>query len=302
MPKLLRGAVAAALAFAALPACAQVPSASGPAATADADPALWVVKDADTTVYLFGTVHVLKPGMSWFDEAVKTAFDGSKEVVLEIADLDPKAAQQVAIAKGLNMSGPGLTEKLPVDKRAAVTKALTDLGLPQQAYDRMDPWLAAVTLVAAPLEKLGFKGDSGAEKVITASAKGASKQLVGLETIEQQLGYFDSISEPEQVKFLVSAAEDLPQLGREMERMIDTWARGDADGLAAIMNENLKDSPEVARILLTNRNKRWAEWINGRMAQPGTVFVAVGAGHLAGAGSVQDQLKAYKLRATRVKY
>lgn len=291
----------AALAFA-LPACAQEAPTFAPAAATDADPALWVVKDEDTTVYLFGTVHVLKPGLTWFDEAVRKAFDGSQTVVLEVADLNPEAVQKVALAKGFNASGPTLTDKLPADKRAAVTQALTAAGLPQQVYDRMDPWLAAVQLVGAPMEKLGYKGDSGAEKAIAAAARDANKQVIGLETAEQQLGFFDSISEPEQVKFLVSSAEDLPELGREMERMVATWARGDARGLAAIMNENLKDSPEVARILLTDRNKRWAEWIDRRMDQPGTVFVAVGAGHLAGAGSVQDQLGAYKLKATRVKY
>ena len=87
-----------------------------------------------------------------------------------------------------------------------------------------------------------------------------------------------------------------------MDKMVDDWSRGDPDALAREMNKGLKDSPEVAKALLTDRNKQWAGWIAERMRTPGTVFIAVGAGHLAGANSVQEQLKAYKLDAVRVKY
>lgn len=295
--KHLTNCAAAALALAAVPACAQAP-----ATTADADPALWVVKDADTTVYLFGTVHVLKPGLSWFDEAVKTAFDASDTLVLEVQEPDPATAQQLFLSKGMNPTGPTLTERLPADKRAVVTKALTDAGLPAQAYERMDPWLASVLLTVTSLGKLGYQPDSGAEKVLTAAAKGANKQLGALETVEQQLGFFDGLSEAAQVQMLVSGAEDAAQLRPMIERMVGDWAKGDAPALARFLNDNLQESPELAKVLLADRNKRWAEWINARMAKPGTVFVAVGAGHLAGAESVQDQLGAYKLRATRVKY
>lgn len=279
-------------------ACAQ----TAPAGTTDADPASWVVKDEDTTVYLFGTVHVLKPGLSWFDEAVKSAFDRSDTLVLEMVQPDPAAMQKLVVAKGINPTGPTLTERLPADKRAGVVKALTDVGLPSSTYDRMKPWLAAVTVSVAPLGKLGYDPNSGAEKVLAQAAANAGKQVVGLETAEQQLGFFDGLSEPAQITFLTSSVADLPKLPQEMDRMVGSWARGDSDTLAAVLNDNLKDSPEVAKLLLTDRNKRWAGWIRDRMAQPGTVFVAVGAGHLAGAESVQAQLRADGLKAERVKY
>ena len=295
-----RAAAAATAMLFALPACAQTTAPA--AAPVDADPALWVVKDKDTTVYLFGTVHVLKPGLTWFDEAVKAAFDQSGELVLEMVAPDTAAMRTLVMATGFTSGTPTLTEQLPADKRAAVVKALTEAGLPEAAYQRMKPWLAAVTATVGPVGKLGYDGKNGPETVLAEAAKASGKQVIGLETAAQQLGYFDALSVPAQITFLTSGVDDLPKLPAEMEKMVGSWARGDPDGLAAIMNDNLKESPEVGRVLLTDRNKRWAEWIDTRMDRPGVVFVAVGAGHLAGADAVQAQLKARGLMAARVRY
>ncbi len=286
----------------ALPACAKQPAKAAAAAN-DADPALWVVRDKDTTVYLFGTIHVLKPGLTWFDEAVKTAFDRSDEVKLEIVMPDPATMQGLVQATGVAAPGtPPLTQRLPEAKRAAFTKAVTDLGLPADALDRYKPWLAATQLSVAPLSKLGYSNSNGPEEVISAAAKQARKPLTGLETPEQQLGFFGSLSDQAQLQFLESTVEELPKLDSTMASMVDDWARGDPDALAREMNEELKSSPEVAKVLLTDRNVRWASWIKGRMATPGTVFIAVGAGHLAGPDSVQAQLAKLGVKAERVKY
>ncbi len=284
----------------ALPACAQQ---APPAAKADADPALWVVKDADTTIYLFGTIHVLKPGMSWFDEAVKTAFDRSGEVVLELVMPDPAKMQGLVASTGVAPAGtPPLTEQLPANKRAAFGRAVVDLGLPANALDRYRPWLAATQLSVAPLSKLGYDSANGPEEVITAAAKAAGKPVIGLETAEQQLGYFAGLSDKAQLKFLESTVDELPTVEKQMARMVDDWARGRPDDLANEMNDSLKDSPEVAKVLLTDRNARWADWVKARMDKPGTVFVAVGAGHLAGPDSVQAQLQRMGVKAERVPY
>jgi uncharacterized protein YbaP (TraB family) len=284
-----------------LPACAQ--QAKPAAKPADADPALWVVKDADTTIYLFGTIHVLKPGMSWFDEAVKTAFDRSGEVVLELVMPDPKTMQGLVQTLGVAPAGtPPLTEQLPADKRAAFGKAVVDLGLPANALDRYRPWLAATQLSIAPVSKLGYEAQNGPEEVLTAAAKKAGKPVIGLETAPQQLGYFGSLSQGAQLQFLTSTLDELPTVATTMARMVDDWAGGRPDDLAKEMNDSLKDSPEVAKVLLVDRNKRWAQWIKTRLAKPGTVFVAVGAGHLAGPDSVQAQLKAIGVPSSRVAY
>ncbi len=299
------------LATTALPACAQPTPQAAPAPTpaatsatpADADPALWVVKDADTTIYLFGTVHVLKPGLSWFDDAVKTAFDGSKELVLEMVQPEPAVMQQVIVSKGMTApTTPALTEQLPEAKRAAFAKAVADNGLPMAAVDRMKPWFAGITLATLPLGKLGYDPANGPETILTAAATKSGKAVAGLETFEQQIGFFDGLSAPAQMQFLTGTVDDLGEIGPVMANMVDVWAKGNPAALGDIMNDNLEDSPEVAKAILFDRNARWAEWIGTRMAKPGTVFIAVGAGHLAGKDSVQDYLAKKKLVATRVKY
>lgn len=284
-----------------LPACAQTPKA---AATAqDADPALWVVKDKDTTIYLFGTIHVLKPGLTWFDEAVKTAFDRSQELKLELVMPDPAAMASLVQATGTAAPGtPPLGERLPAGKQAAFRRAVTDLGLPADALDRYKPWLAATQLSIAPLSKLGYDSANGPETVLTEAAKAAHKPVTGLETAEQQLGYFSGLSDKAQIQFLESTVDELPTVADQMTRMVDDWAGGKPEALATEMNDSLKDSPEVAKVLLIDRNKRWAQWIKDRMAKPGTVFVAVGAGHLAGPDSVQAQLARLGVKAQRIRY
>ncbi len=291
-----------------LPACAQPrpqaqPQPKSKLTAPDADPALWVVKDQDTTIYLFGTIHVLKPGMTWFDEAVKKAFDSASEVKLELVMPDPATMQSLVMATGVAPTGtPPLTQRLPADKRAAYAKAVTDLGLPANALDTYKPWLAATQLSIAPLSKLGYDSTNGPEEVITAAAKAAGKPVTGLETAAQQLGYFSGLSEPAQIQFLTSTIDELPTLAKTMATMVDDWAEGKPEALAKEMNDSLKDSPEVAKTLLVDRNQRWAGWIKQRMAQPGTVFIAVGAGHLAGKDSVQAQLAKLGVKSARVAY
>ncbi len=280
-----------------LPACAQ-PKAAAP----DADPALWVVRDKDTTIYLFGTIHVLRPGLSWFDEAVKTAFNASQTLVLEMVEPDAQTQQRVVTSKAFAPGGTPLTQQLPPNYRPAFEKAMADGGLPPAAYNRMRPWFAAITLSLLPVQKLGYDPANGPEKVLSDAARAAGKPVVGLETFEGQLGIFDRISAPAQVKLLESTLDELPTADATFRKLVDAWAAGHPDGVASEMNESLKDSPEVADALLVNRNKKWAAWIADRMKRPGTVFVAVGAGHLAGTQSVQQQLGAYRLKAVRVKY
>jgi uncharacterized protein len=281
MPMFLRRMLAAVALLLAAPVAAQT--------TRDADPALWVVQDADTTIYLFGTVHVLKPGLSWFDEAVWAAFNQSDQIMLEMIEPDQTAMAGMIMKLAVNPAGPALTDKLPADKRAAFAAALADLGMP-------------VTLSVAGLPKLGYDSGSGAERTLSVAAKAAGKKLEGLETPDQQLGYFDDLPEPLQIEFLVSTIDDFPKMGSELDKMVASWAAGDPAALAATLNESMRATPAIGKRLLSDRNARWAEWIDQRMRSPGNIFIAVGAGHLAGADSVQAWLAKRKLTAKRIRY
>ncbi|MEN3748054.1 TraB/GumN family protein [Sphingomonas sp. HF-S3] len=305
LKKLLVSGAALAFAFAGAPALAQQAAPAAPAAavaTRDADPALWVVKDDDTTIYLFGTVHVLKPGLSWFDEAVKTAFDKSDTLVLEMIEPDPATMQALMMKMVINLDGPNLSAQLPEEKRAAFAAAMSEAGTPAAGYERFDPWFASLVITLTKVAKLGYDPNQGAEKTLTAAAKAAEKPIVGLETAEEQLGFFDKLPQAVQVKYLEVTLDQLPKTGEMLDKMVESWAKGDPDTLAAVMNEGMAETPEVNKAILVDRNVRWADWIAERMKKPGTVFIAVGAGHLAGPDSVQTYLAARKLKTERVKY
>lgn len=271
-------------------------------ATVDADPALWVVKDADTTIYLFGTVHVLKPGLRWFDEAVKAAFDKSDEVVLEIPLPSDAEAQKILLPLVVDPDGPPLTQKLHENKRAAFAAVMGKLGLPPAAFDQLYPWFAAVTMSNILLQKSGYDPTSGAERAIDAAAKAAGKPVTGLETLEQQLGYFANLPEADQIAFLELGIDDFDEGIKTIDEMVANWSKGDPDALGIVMNRDIDKLPTLYKVLLADRNIRWADWIDARMKKPGTVFIAVGAGHLAGKDSVQVQLGTHKLTATRIVY
>ncbi|QNQ08007.1 TraB/GumN family protein [Sphingomonas alpina] len=284
----------------ATPAQAQVATPASTVAKVEADPALWVVKDKDTTIYLFGTFHALKPNLDWFDGAVKTAFDASDQVVLELNMPEPAEAQKIVMPLAIDPSGKKLSDKIPEAKRAAYTAGMTKLGLPPAAVEQYDPWFVSIMLSQMAMQKAGFSAEDGTEAQLTKAAKASGKRLSGFETMTQQLGYFDTLPEAAQVVFLMSSIEEAEEFGPKLNEMLGYWSKGEDVKLGQMMNEDLKDSRALYDVLLKNRNQRWATVIADRMKQPGTVFVAVGAGHLAGPDSVQHQLARYGLKATRV--
>lgn len=268
--------------------------------TTQAHPALWVVRDADTTIYLFGTVHMLRPELDWFDGRVARAFDASDTLVLELV-MPPPAEMQALVAElGTSPAGPPLADQLPPASAARLRAALPKVGMAPDALDHAEPWLAATLLSAMPLRQLGYDDKDGAEQVLSAAAARARKPVIGLETARQQLGYFDTLPLPAQRALLIETIDQIPQAGTQIDAMVAAWSKGDAEALARLMNEDLARAPELAQALLVNRNRNWAGWIAKRMETPGTVFVAVGAGHLAGAESVQAELARRGIRVTRV--
>lgn len=273
-------------------------SCHAPAPRQDADPALWMVRDADTTIYLFGTVHQLRPGMGWFDEAVKDAFDRSDSLELEVV-MPPQADVQ-ALLQELGANDGPLSAQLPPATALELHDALTRMGRQPDALDASKPWLAAIQLQNMPIQATGYAPEDGAEAVLSAAAKAAGKPVAGLETAREQFGYFDRLSPAAQQDLLAETIDDLPRAGDKLDAIVAAWARGDAGAIGKLLNADLLRSPELAEALLVQRNRRWARWIAARMKQPGTVFVAVGAGHLA--GGLQSDLRRLGMTVYRIRY
>jgi uncharacterized protein YbaP (TraB family) len=264
-----------------------------------ARPAMWQVRDADTTIYLFGTIHALPQGINWFGGAVAAAFDGSHELVTEIIESDPAQMQASVMARAVLPPGTSLRTMLTPVQRSAYEAALSTYGIPAATFDRYKPWYAAIFLSALPVLRDGFASENGVEQLLDARAKAARRAHSALESADYQLGLFDSLPQATQLRYLNEVVKDLPSSKNELGEMVEAWKRGDSDTLARLMNEE-EDEPELMERLLTNRNKAWADWVKTRLDKPGTVFVAVGAGHLAGAGSVQEQLAARGIATSRV--
>lgn len=281
------------------PALSAAPASPGAAPVSPVRPALWKVSDADTTLWLFGTVHALPPGIDWFDGKIAQAFEGSRELVTEIVAPDPAAMQAIVVDKAMLPRGQSLRGTLSADERARYEAVLAAQGLPADAFDRFEPWYAAVGLSTLPLLRDGFASANGVEHALDAQAKSRGLTHVALETAEYQLGLFDSLPAASQRGYLADVVRNLPTMKSQLLAMVEAWQSGDADRLARLINDD-EDDPELLRVLLTERNRNWADWLARRLDAPGTVFVAVGAGHLAGKGSVQDQLAARGIAVTRV--
>ncbi|WP_375290354.1 TraB/GumN family protein [Qipengyuania sp.] len=287
----------------ALPGCAgmaDTQTASTATTAAAEHPALWKVADEDTTIYLFGTIHALPDGIEWYEGPVATALSSASELVTEIphgAMADPatqaRFQQSAALPEGEN-----LRDKLNAEQRAVYEAAMSKAGLPAAAFDRMKPWFAAVTLGVIPVIKAGYSMEAGVENAVETQAAATMKRSA-LESVDDQLAAFNGLPMRSQIDYLVQVAGQIDEVVPMMNDMVALWSKGDAAGLAALLNDEI-DDPALAEALLYKRNRNWAEWIDDRLDRPGTVFIAVGAGHLAGTNSVQDYLSEDGIESRRV--
>ena len=281
-----------------LAACA---GAAEPARPEARHPAMWKLADEDTDIWLFGTIHLLPEGQAWRTPALEAALAEADELVLEVADVDDMMATALAMQKlGMSPGLPPIAERVPEEKRAALRAMIAESGYPEAVFDRLETWAAALPLLAVSFKRLGLDPSLGVERQIGAPFRASGRKVTGIETIEQQLGFFDTLSEGAQRALLLSVVEDKAETRAQFRAMLDSWARGDLDGIARTFDDETQMSPELKEALMRRRNARWAEWLAKRLDQPGTVFFAVGAGHLAGEDSVQAMLSAKGLRAKRV--
>ncbi|MEA3009828.1 MAG: uncharacterized protein QOJ91_1520 [Sphingomonadales bacterium] len=271
------------------------------AAPAAGHPAMWKVADADTTIYLFGTIHLLPKGQGWRTAQMDKALASADELVLEIANVeDPMASAQAMAKLGMSKGLPPIAERVPEGKRAALRAMIAESGYPEAVFDRLETWAAALPLLGVTFKRLGLDPTLGVERQIGTPFRSSGKKVSGLETVEQQLGYFDSLSEDAQRALLLSVIEESADTRAQFAAMLAAWASGDLKGIERTFDDETQLSPELKAALMGRRNSAWADWLARRMEKPGTVFVAVGAGHLAGRESVQAMLKKKGLKAKRV--
>jgi uncharacterized protein YbaP (TraB family) len=272
------------------------------AGTHVARPALWSVSDADTTVYLFGTIHLLPDNYQWRTPKIEQAVGGSQQLVIEtiVDEKDPMKLFGILMRIGMSPGLPPLVDRVPADKRAALLDAVKKSGFPPKTLDNMETWAAAFILLGNQFKDLGLKNDQGVEMTLRSAFAGQGKPIGELESNLEQLTFFDQLPEKAQRELLEGAIEQASTVRTDFNDMLTAWVRGDVKAIARSFNRDLAASPELAQALIKQRNANWSKWIEQRMAQPGAVMVAVGAGHLAGRDSVIDLLKREGYRVRRL--
>lgn len=262
-------------------------------------PALWQVADADTTIYLFGTIHALPKDLVWLEGPVATALEASDELVTEIPEPDPAMMMDLVLRRAVMPKGQSLRTILTAQEYKGYDAAMQRVGIPAVAFDRFKPWYVALTLTILPLQRDGYAVENGVEQQLAARAKALGKPHRALETIEFQIAMFDDLPLELQRQFLVEAISGQADLRKQLDQLVTEWGAGDATRLAELMSEGGDDSRARAAIF-TDRNRSWVAWINQRLTQSGSSFMAVGAGHLAGEDSVLDLLTRQGLQVTRL--
>ncbi|MET3837292.1 uncharacterized protein YbaP (TraB family) [Brevundimonas sp. UYEF29] len=297
---LARGAVGVAgglalfVAIAGVPAdaLAQTAAPAAPAPIQGEGPALWVVRDADSTLYLFGSVHVLRPTTGWSSPRVEAAFDSASDIWFEISNPDDQAAIMPLIQQhGLSPETP-LSSRLTPQENAELDAAAQVMGASAAQLQPMKPWLAALSLSVAPLIKAGYDPKSGVELVLKARAEAAGKPIHGFETIDKQIGILAGLPDDVQLAFLRETLKDYENAATKLDEMVEAWARGDVATLDRVTITEMKEaSPAPYQSVLVDRNTDWANQIQTMLEGSGTAFIAVGAAHLTGDDSVQAILQ-----------
>lgn len=273
------------------------------AQAASALPAMWQSRDGRLTV--FGTIHALPPapaaGPDWLAPATRAALAKSDRLVVEVdMPADPAALAGVVAQLGVLPAPVPLASRLPVAAQAQLPAALAAAGVPDGALDRLETWLAAITLVQAQVMKAGLDPAAGVDRVLIARARAAGKRLVGLETVEGQFALFDGLPEAEQRRLLADAVAGQGDMAAEVKALAAAWMAGDVLRIRRQFDTS-RLSPELERRLFTARNRAWANWaraaLANRRARP---FMAVGAAHLPGRGGLIALLNARGIVMRRV--
>ncbi|WP_436356778.1 TraB/GumN family protein [Brevundimonas sp. CEF1] len=272
------------------------------AAPAGSGPGLWVVRDADSTIYLFGTVHVLKPETPWGTARVDQAFASADEYWFEIADLaDQTGVMPVIQAKGVSPDRP-LSSLLTAEEMTDLDAAARTVGATAAQLDPLRPWLASLQLALASIQKAGYVAANGGDQILHARAAATGKPIKGFETAPQQIGFIADMSEDAQLAMLRSGLKEFDTAEVVLGQMVTAWSTGDVEGLDALIGQEMKaESPEMYAVMLTQRNTNWADQIQTLLAGSGTAFISVGAGHLAGSDSLQAQLEQRGVSVERIR-
>lgn len=263
-------------------------------APAAAEPPVWVVRDADSEMLLFGSVHVLPPGLDWRPDGLAEALARADDVWFELPP-GPAAEQEVArlaAAHGVLPPDRSLFNLLPPADAERLMSVAAGLGVPPANLARLEPWLAEVALAGAAYQRAGANADSGVEKAVHRMAPPETPRLA-FETPAEQIGFFDQTPLDEQVASLRQTVRELEEDPEAFAKLLRAWMAGDVEALDREALGPLREaSPGVFRRLVTQRNAAWTGPLDARLKGRGRTVVVVGVGHLVGDDGLPARLRA----------
>lgn len=251
-------------------------------------PTLWSLSDDDTTIYILGTIHILNKEVEWATPKIMQAFDQADALIMELGpdQDDPALVQGLIVKYGLLKGGETLKTLLEEEDYKKLSGALKGLGMPGNAFDTLQPWLAATVLTIQIASSHGFLPEYGVEKVLEKNAGEKGIPILGLETAEYQIAILAGLSPENQKIFLTLSLEELDLVDDLFIGMRDAWLAGDEESLNVLINQGTEEIPGFAEAILYQRNRNWVTELTGLMDIPGQYFVAVGTGHLVGTNSL----------------
>lgn len=256
---------------------------------------LWTVNGTHNTVYLLGSIHVLRPGDGGLPAAAEAAYADAEQLVMEIDLDDPASADPVALLQAMQRTallpeGTSLREVLGRDYASIEDRARL-AGVDLAVFDRFAPWLVAVTLMQVELAKRGFAPEHGIEYSLATRAGEDGKAIAGLETAEQQFAAMGGLPLAQQKRFLMMTLEESGQIDSQLDELLGAWRRGDAAALARVLSAEFEEFPELYRPLTEDRNRAWLGRLVDLLDDRDDYLVVVGALHLVGRHSVVELLQ-----------
>jgi uncharacterized protein YbaP (TraB family) len=254
------------------------------------------------TVYLLGSIHVLRKSDYPLPPAVLHAYADAKSLVMEInlAEIDSAQVQSEMLSSATLPDGKTLPDVLGARRYSHATSLAHDVGVELSTFDQFAPWFAAEAISQLQLMQLGFQPEAGVEMYFLDKAQADGKRIAGLETAHDQIALFESLSLDAQADYLVSSLEQAHDLSREVGDMVRAWQRGDTTWFAAEMATEFGKDPALYQSLLGARNRKWIPKIEALLDDDKNYLVIVGTGHLVGRDSVIDLLQKDGIGATQL--
>jgi len=254
---------------------------------------MWEVAGASNSVYLLGSIHLLRSQDYPLPTAFDAAYDDAEVLIMEVDmdDMDPLAAQAAFTQYGVLQDDTTLRDLMGDELYVEATAAAESIDIPLDMLSKTEPWYAAMTIEIMMLSRIGFNPTLGIEMHMMSKASRDGKTIEGFETVEEQIQFLDGMSLQAQQDMLLSTLAESAKLGEMMDELIDAWRHGDIAQLEAGMLDELAKHQELNKALVTDRNLRWVGQIEGLLDDKDDYLIIVGALHLIGPSGVPDQLK-----------